>query len=111
MTIKLVSTPSGVGKAEIIAINLPDELMGGSRIAGSFVLKNVGEAEAEFRILITTIWDDKKYSAAGVVPVGGLLTAGLSSVNIIMPNQDAIIQADGQRMQEGNWVTDDTKSH
>lgn len=111
MTIKLVSTPSLIGKGEITEINLPDQLGIGSNVLGSFKLKNIGTAEAEFRILISPQWYSTKYSASGVLPIGSTLTASLGSGQIIMPDHDAVIIIEAQRLYEGSWVVDDTKSH
>jgi len=111
MTIKLVSEPSEQGKGEITEINLPDELRFGSSISGSFILKNIGTAEAKFKIVIDPAWLPLKYSADGIVPVGATFTASLGTGLITMPNQDAIIKIEAQRLVGAEWIVDDTKSH
>ena len=110
MTIKLV-TVSEEGKAEIIEVTLPNELTAGSWITGTVRAKNAGSVEDDLKILITTEWDGKKYKGEGSVPVGWALRVTIPEGLIVMPDIDAVITIEAQHLENGVWITDDTRSH
>ena len=98
-------------KAEIVELVLPDELNEGDSILGSIKIKNVGLAKGSLRILLTTEWNNNWYESIEVVPVGDTLTANLLEGRIVMPSQDAVMTIEAQHLEDGVWVTDDTKTH
>ena len=98
-------------KAEIVELVLPDELNERDSILGSIKIKNVGLAKGSLRILLTTEWDNNWYESIEVVPVGDTLTVNLLEGRIVMPSQDAVMTIEAQHLEDGVWVTDDTKTH
>lgn len=113
MTIKLVVVPPPTeeGKAEIIEMSLPDKLDVGSWITGVVRAKNIGSVEDDLRILLTTEWNNKQYQGNGSVPVGWALKVTISEGVITMPSIDAVVTVDAQHLEDGVWITDDTRSH
>lgn len=107
-----LSAPLAEGKAEIISIDLPDELYEDENINGSVTIKNVGDVTAPMRIHFIT-WDGETYETAyepGLSP-GATLTGTWSGSTVKMPNHDAVITIKAQRKKDGVWITDDTKIH
>lgn len=114
MTIKLVvepPPPAEEGVAQVYAIELPSQLDSGAWIVGKVKIKNIGPAEDDLRALVTTEWNGKKYQGSAKVPVGIILTLSIASGLIMMPDVDAVVTVDGQHLEAGVWVTDDTKTH
>lgn len=99
------------GKAEIIEVSLPSELTEGSFITGHVKFKNVGTVFSRLKCLITTEWDGKKYSTIADLEPGEVHIAYIKEGTVVMPNQDAVITIEGQHLQFGEWITDDTKTH
>ena len=113
MTIKLVTAPppTDEGRAEIIEVSLPSELVAGSWITGTVRAQNVGTVEDDLRILITTEWNGKQYQGNGSVPIDYALRVTISEGVVTMPDIDAVITIEAQHLENGVWITDDTKSH
>lgn len=113
MTIKLVTEPPpppGEGQALVYEVNLPSKLEAGSWITGSIKTQNIGEGD-KLRCLITTEWDGEQFAGEGDVPADYILTITISAGLITMPEIDAVITIEGQHLEAGVWVTDDTKTH
>ena len=111
MTIKL-KVAVDEGYASIVEISLPDELDPGAIITGYIKVKNTGIVEDALRVLITTLWDGGKFGASTSVPVGSVFTANIpEALGVVMPDQEAQIQIDGQHDEAGIWVTDETQTH
>jgi len=99
-------------KAQIVSINLPSELSAGESISGNIYVKNVGDSEGVFRLLVTTLWDGKQYLGQGTAGVGETIDFYIPPGLITMPNQDASIRFDAMHQApDGNFVTDDSKTH
>jgi len=107
----LSTTPVGEGKASVYDISLPVELQVGDWITGTVRAQNVGTVEDELRILITTEWNGMKYQGNASVPVGYIIKVTIPSGLIAMPSQDAITTIEAQHLEDGVWVTDDTRTH
>ena len=107
-----VSPPTEEGKGEIIEVSLPAELPEGSYVEGYFRIKNVGTATAKFRSRLVTEWNGKQSIGPETdLASNGVLRINLAAGGIVMPAQDAVITIYAQRLKDGVWVIDDTKSH
>ena len=113
LNLTLTVTPAVYeGKAEIIEISLPAELTEGSYVEGFFRIKNVGTAVATIRSRLVTEWNGQQ-SLGPQYPLqpNEILRINLTAGGIVMPAQDAVITIYAQRLKDGVWVIDDTKSH
>jgi len=106
-----VSPPPEEGKASIIEVSLPNELTKDSWITGYVRIKNIGTATARFRHFLTTEWNGKESKTEADLRPGDVLRVNFYEGGLVMPSQDALMTIRAQRLKDGVWITDDTKTH
>ena len=113
---EVISGGSGVAKAQITTINLPDSLDAGKGITGSIVLTNIGTVAAKLKIFVGTVWDGQSYDVASLEAIGvnKTFTVTIPAGLMVMPDKDAIINIIAKHEsspESWSYITDDTKTH